>query len=84
MATRFIFLEFCSIEDQLKRIVKKNFNKILETQEAAKNSGNRRDDITFFPWYKKVFRFYQRMESGSLILQGIVNTDGFTAKGASK
>lgn len=85
MATRFLFVESCSVKEQLNIILKKNLASILETQEMAKNARMRRDDLTFFPnGYGQILREYGRFPRNTIILQGIINTDGFVAKGASK
>jgi hypothetical protein len=85
MATRFLFVESCSVQEQLDVILKKHLASILETQEIAKNARMRRDDVTFFPnGYGQILREYGRFPRNTVILQGIINTDGFIAKGASK
>jgi len=85
MATRFLFVEMCSVKDQLAMILKKNLHNITEVQGRARNARMRRDDLTFFPGgYGKVFRHYERFPECTLILQGLLNTDGFIAKGVSK
>ena len=85
MTTRFNFFEYCSLRKQLEMMLGKNFANILQTRENSRTvADDNREDLTFFPAYKENFNVDFNNIPGTIVLNGLLNTDGFVAKGASK
>lgn len=83
MASRFHFVENCSIKKQLMLVLEKNFSNILEYRNDARlATANNRNDVVFFPEYKKNFNI--ELSQSEFIINCVLNTDGFIAKGISK